>query len=134
MFYEAKLKVERENAKGELKSVSEHYIIDGCELFCETEAKALGLYNGNCDVFSIVRSKICEIVNAKEEDKPFFRATLINVFTNDDGSEKETPYPVLVCAKDLKEANRIVEDYMKQGLSDFRLDGIVKTKILDVLT
>lgn len=132
MFYEIKLKVEKENAKGEIKEVKEHFITD-VDLFCEAEAKGLELYNGKCDVFSIIRSKIREIVNDKDEAKPFFKATLIDVFINDDGTEKENPYPVLVCAKDLNEANRIMEDYMRQGLSDFRLEGIVKTKILDVL-
>lgn len=133
MFYEAKLKVEKENKKGERKQVAEHFIIEGIDLFCEAEAKALELYNGNCDVFAIIRSKIREIVNEKEEDKPFFKATLIDIFVNEDGTEKETPYPVLVCASDMKEANRLMEEYMKSGMQDFRLEGIVKTKILDAL-
>lgn len=132
MFFEIKLKVEKENAKGELKGVREHFITD-VDLFCEAEARGMELYNGECDVFTIIRSKIREIVNKKEDDKPFFKATLIGVFTNDDGTEKETSYPILVCAKDLKEAQSIMNDYMKQGMQDLRLDGIVKTKILDVI-
>lgn len=132
MWYEIKLKVEKENAKGEMKEVKEHFITD-VDLFCEAEAKGIGLYNGNCDVFSIIRSKIREIVNNKEEGKPFFKATLIDVFINDDGTEKETPYTVLVCASDLAEANRLMEDYMRQGMQDFRLEGIVRTKVIDVL-
>lgn len=133
MYYEVKLKVERQNKKGEMKQVTEHFIIEGIDLFCEAEAKAMELYNGNCDVFAITRSKIREIVNRKEEDKPFFKATLIDIFTNDDGTEKETPYPVLVCANDLTEANKLIEEYMRQGMQDFRLDGIIKTRILDLL-
>lgn len=132
MFYEIKLKVEKENAKGEVKEVKEHYITD-CELFANAEYTGMNEYDGKCDVFSIIRSKIREIVNDKEEDKPFFKATLIDIFVNDDGTEKETPYPVLVCAKDIKEANKLMEDYIRQGLTDMRLDGITKTKILDVL-
>lgn len=132
MWYEIKLKVEKENAKGEMKEVKEHFITD-VDLFCEAEAKGIGLYNGNCDVFSIIRSKIREIVNNKEEGKPFFKATLIDVFINDDGTEKEPPYPVLVCASDIAEANRLMEDYMRQGMQDFRLEGIVRTKVIDVL-
>lgn len=115
-----------------MKEVKEHFITD-VDLFCEAEAKGMELYNGNCDVFSIIRSKVREIVNTKQEDKPFFRATIVDIFVNDDGTEKETQYPVLVCAKDVAEATRLVEDYMKQGLSDMKLDGITKTKILEVL-
>lgn len=74
MFYEIKLKVDKENGKGEKKEVVEHFITD-VELFAEAEAKGLEQYNGDCDVFSITRSKVIEIVNEKEEGKPFYKAT-----------------------------------------------------------
>lgn len=133
MFYEAKLKVEKENKKGERKTVTEHFIIEGIDLFCEAEAKAMEQYNGECDVFAITRSKVREIVNPKEEDKPFFRAVIISVFVTDDGTEKELTYPVLVCAKDMTEANKLIKEYMSQGLNDMKLKEIKETKIIDVL-
>ena len=132
MFYEIKLKVEKENSKGEMKEVIEHFITD-VELFAEAEAKGLLQYNGNCDVFSITRSNVVEIVNEKEEDKPFYKATLIDIFIDDNGNEKETKYYNLVCAKDITEANRLMQEHMRQGLNDMRLDGIVKTKIMDLI-
>lgn len=132
MLYEFKVKVERENAKGELKQVSEHYIIDGCELFAEVEAKALEEFGAECDVFAITRSKIKEIVNQKDIDKPFFKATVVDVYTDDNGEEKESSCQVLVCGKNVAEATKIIEEYLKTGF-DMRLDGIVKTKILDLL-
>ena len=124
MFYEIKLKVEKENSKGEMKEVIEHFITD-VELFAEAEAKGLEQYNGNCDVFSITRSNVVEIVNEKEEGKPFYKATLIDIFIDDNGNEKET--------KDITEANRLMQEHMRQGLNDMRLDGIVKTKIMDLI-
>lgn len=81
MFYEIKLKVEKENSKG----------------------------------------------------KPFYKATLIDIFIDDNGNEKETKYYNLVCAKDITEANRLMQEHMRQGLNDMRLDGIVKTKIIDLI-
>lgn len=132
MFYEVKVKVERENSKGELKKVTEHYIVDGCELFAEIEAKAFEEFGNDCDVFFIARSKIVEIVNGKEIGKPFFKATVVYTFTDDDGNEKETKYQMLVCAKDITEANRIMTEHLKQGY-DSVLDSITKTKILDLL-
>lgn len=131
MFYEIKLKVQKENAKGEMKETAEHYITD-VELFSEAEQKGMELYNNDCDVFSVIRSKIKETVNGKEEGKPFFKATVTDTFTDDEGNEKDNSYFVLVCAKDIPEANRLMESYLAQGF-DMRLDGIVKTKILDVL-
>lgn len=133
MFYEIKLKTEKENAKGETKEVAEHYITDA-ELFSEAEQKGLELYANKCDVFAVSRSKIREIVNLgdKTEENHFFKATITDVFTDDAGNEKETKYFVLVAAKDIPEANRRMEDYLRQGF-DMKLDGIVKTKILEVL-
>lgn len=133
MFYEIKLKTEKENAKGETKEVAEHYITDA-ELFSEAEQKGLELYANKCDVFAVSRSKIREIVNLgdKTEENHFFKATITDVFTDDAGNEKETKYFVLVAAKDIPEANRRMEDYLRQGF-DMKLDGIVKTKILDVI-
>lgn len=132
MYYEVKVKVERENAKGEMKQVAEHYIVDSCELFAEIEAKAMEEFGAECDVFFIARSKITEIVNQKEVCKPFFKATVVDTFTDDEGNEKETKYQMLVCAKDIAEANKLMSEHLKQGF-DMRLDGIVKTKILDIL-
>lgn len=131
MFYEIKLKVQKENAKGEMKEVTEHYITD-VELFAEAEQKGMELYNNDCDVFSVIRSKIKEIVNGKQEEKPFFKATVTDTFTDDEGNEKDSKYFVLVCAKDIPEANKIMDEYLNQGF-DMKLDGIVRTKILDVI-
>jgi hypothetical protein len=66
MFYEIKLKVDKDNGKGEMKEVVEHFITD-VGLFAEAEA------------------------------------------------------------------NRLMQEHMRQGLNDMRLDGIVKTKIIDLI-
>lgn len=133
MYYEIKIKTEKENAKGEMKEVTEHYITN-VELFAEAEQKGMEMYNNECDVFSIVRSKVSEIVNEsdKTDENHFFKATIVDTYTDDSGNEKETKYYVLVSAKDIPEANRRMEDYLRQGF-DMKLDGIVKTKILDVI-
>lgn len=132
MYYELKIKVDKENKKGEMKSVTEQFITD-CDLFANAEYTGLNEYDGKCDVVAIKRSPIREIVNTKEEGKPFFRATIVQIFTNDDGTEKELLYPVLVCASDMKEANKLMEEYIKAGLNDMKLKEIKETKILDVL-
>lgn len=132
MLYELKLKTKKLSDNGEEKEVIERYITD-VEFFAEAEAKGMEQYNGECDVFAISQSKIIEIVNKKEGDKPFFKATIINTYIDDAGNDKEMKYPVLVCAKDIIEATKLMQDYMRQGLEDMRLDAIQKTKILDVL-
>lgn len=133
MLYEVKLRIENENSKGELKKVVEHYIIDKCELFAEAEMRALQEHDNNCEVFYIAQSKIVEIVNQKEDDKPYFKAMVVSVSIDDDGAERETTYSVLVCAENIKEANKLMEEYLKQGMTDMSVSGITKTKILDLL-
>ncbi len=133
MLYEIKLKVEKTLDSGEQKEVKEHYIVDA-ELHGEAETKGYELYpNMTVDVTAVFRSDIREIVNEKEDDKSFFKATVIDVFTDlDTGKEKETKYQMLVCAENIVEATNIMNQHLEQGY-DMRLDGIKRVKILDYI-
>lgn len=133
MLYELKLRVKRINEKGEEKDVTEQYITD-VNLFAEAECKGLEIYKGECEVIAITRSNVREIVNPERDGvHTFYRATIVDIYTNDNGDEKELKYHVLVLADSLQEATNLVQNYMKQGLQDMRLDGVVKTKILDII-
>lgn len=133
MLYEIKLSVEKTLDSGEQKMVKEHYICDA-ELHGEAEKIGFELYpSQQIDVFAVFRSDIHEIVNEKEDDKPFYKATVIDVQSDlDTGKEKELKYQMLVCASDIVEATAIMNEYIKQGY-DMRLDGIRRVKILDYI-
>ena len=131
MVYEVTLAVDKLNEKGEPKRCIEKYITDKM-LFAEAEAIGLALYNNECDVTAIKRSKISEIINDKEEDKPFFKAVVCTVITNEDGSEKEVDSHILVCEKDVKSATEKVVEYAKRNFG-MELKSISRTKILDFL-
>ena len=131
MFYEVTLSVDKLNEKGEPKRCIEKYITDKM-LFAEAEAIGLALYNNKCDVTAIKRSKISEIINDKEEDKPFFKAVVCTVITNEDGSEKEVDSHILVCEKDVKSATEKVVEYAKRNFG-MELKSISRTKIVDLL-
>lgn len=132
MLYESRLKVEKVLPSGEQAEVKEHFILDA-ELFAEAEKISYDLYpNHNIDVFSVCRSDIKEIINEKEEDKPFFKATVIDAVTDDNGKEKEMKYQMLVCAENIVEATTLINEYIKQGY-DMRLDGIRRVKIVDYI-
>lgn len=133
MLFEAKLKVEKTLDSGEVKEVTEHYILDA-ELFAEAEKIMFEQYpNLKIDVFAVFRSKIREIINDKEEDKPFYKATVIDIFTDENtGKEKETKYELLVCAESVAEATAITTEYLKQGYN-LRLDEIKRIKIVDYI-
>lgn len=132
MLYETKLSVEKPGDKGESKIVKEHYIMDA-ETHGDAENTAYKLYDGlkgELDVFAVFRSDIREIINEKEDDKPFFKATVIDITIDDSGKEKETKYQMLVCASNIVEATSIIQEYLKQGYN-MRLDGIRRVKIVD---
>lgn len=131
MYYEVTLAVDKLNEKGEPKRYIEKYITDKM-LFAEAEAIGLALYNNECDVTAVKRSKISEIINNKEDDKPFFKAVVCTVITNDDGSEKEVDSHILVCEKDVKSATEKVVEYAKRNFG-MELKSISRTKILDFL-
>lgn len=139
MYYEIKLTVGKEvpckasktgATASETKQVGEHYISD-CDNVADAYYKTLELHP-TCEVKSVAVSKIKEIVNDKVENKPFFKATVTDVFTDDEGNEKENKYYILVCAKDVSEATKLMTEYLSQGY-DMRLIAITRTKILDLL-
>ena len=120
------------NEKGEDKTIKEKYIVEG-EIFADVELKMFQLWNNENDVTAISRSKISEIVNEKEEDKPFFKAEVIDVFTDENtGEEKEILYQMLVCASDVQDAVNKMNAWLKQGYN-MTLKGVTKTKIVDYI-
>ena len=135
MYYEITDRVKRVKDDGTEKEVNERYITD-CLTFAEAEQKGMEAYsadNTDGDVVAVKRSNVREIVNENEEKQHYFKATIVDTFTDDNGNEKELKYYVLIRADNLTEATAKANEYMRQGLEDLRLDGIVKTNILELL-
>ena len=135
MYYEMTTKVSRVKDDGTEKEVTERYITD-CLTFEEAERKGMETYsadNTEGDVIAIKRSNVREIVNENEEKEHYFKATIVDVFIDDNEKEKELKYYVLIRADNLTEATAKANEYMRQGLDDMRLDGVLKTKILELL-
>ena len=136
MYYEITDRVKRVKDDGTEKEVNERYITD-CLTFAEAEQKGMEAYsadNVDGDVVAVKRSNVREIVNENEEKQHYFKATIVDTFIDDKTEkEKELRYYVLIRADDLSEATAKAKEYMRQGLQDMRLDGIVKTNILELL-
>lgn len=136
MFYEATTKVTRTNERGEEKQVIERYLIDSCLTFKEAEERAAKTYaydNTDGDVVAIKRSNLYEIVNENANKEKYFRAKLGSVFVNDNGKEKMTYYHVLLSADNMDEAQKIMKEYMNQGMNDFVLVEVKESKYNDVI-
>lgn len=132
MLFEIRCLYERETPKGEMKQVSELYLFDA-ELVSECEARMLEEIDG-CEVTCVCRSKIIEIVNPNVTGGAYYKAKITETTVNEDGSESSKSYQVLCNAENLPKATEVFQGYIKQGLNDFVIDSITKTKIVDVLT
>lgn len=133
MYYETTIKRVITDKKGNDKEVAEKYICDKCELFADAEERMLEQFNNECDVTAIKRSPIREFANKPCDDAAIYIATITDTFVRDDDSESKTHYKVALYAMSVTDANKVVQEYMAQGLSDMECDKIEKTTFLEVI-
>ena len=133
MYYEVTLKVTKQDNKGNDKEVKENFLVENTELWQEVENRALELYNGECDIVAMKRSSVIEVVNEKKEDTPIFKAKLISTYVDEKGKEKEKSWIVALFAADMNEANKKMQEYIKQGMEDLTLREIKQTNLLEII-
>lgn len=133
MYYEVTIRRTVVDKNGNDRSVTEKYICENIELFAEAEQRVLEYFNAECDVTAIKRSPIREFANKPCDDAAIYIATITDTFVRDDGSENKTHYKVALYAKSVTDANKVVQEYMAQGLSDMECDKIEKTTFLEVI-
>lgn len=137
MFYEIAIKVRKTLENGKEKDVIERYMSD-CESFTEAESKGVDEYSQyqmDGEVVAIKRSNVYELVNEVHggNDK-LFKAKIVSIFVDEvTAKEKEQPYHVLVWASDMDDANKKMQEYMKQGMDDLILREIRETKFIDII-
>lgn len=137
MYYQIKTKHETVNPKEKTVSITEEFLVENCELHGEAEAKGYAYgaeYSFDAfDVTNVKRSNIREFINNGTQGEVIFIATIVDIFTNDDGTTKELKYYVGVFSDNIDEATRKVKEYMQQGLNDMELREIKQTKIVGIL-
>ena len=139
MFYHVKVRFSSVNEIGAKIKEKHEVLVDNCEFFAEAEKKALDEFIyagvGDVEVTNMKRSNIMEFANSPQgdDDKNIYTATIVSIFVEENGKEKETKYHVGVFAKSVNDATSIVQQYMKMGLQDMRLVSVKETKIESVL-
>lgn len=120
---------------GMQKKATEYYLVDALS-FTEAEARIVEemrpLITDAFKVESIKREPLSEIFFNENGDK-YYKAK-VNYITLDErsGREKKQPAYMLMQAGDLDEAKRVLEEGMKGTLSDYAVESIKETKIVDV--
>ena len=139
MFYHVKVQFSSVNESGARIKEKHEVLVDNCEFFAEAEQKVLDEFiyagTGDVEVTNMKRSNIMEFANSPQggNDDNIYTATIVSIFVEENGKEKETKYHVGVFAKSVNEATSIVQQYMKMGLQDMRLVLVKETKIESVL-
>lgn len=133
MYYEVTLKVTKQDNKGNDKEVKENFLIENAELWSEVEQRGLELYNSEADIVAMKRSSVIEVVNEKKEDTPIFKAKLISTYVDEKGKEKEKSWVVALFAADMNEANKKMQEYIKQGMENLTLREIKQTNLLEII-
>ncbi len=135
-YFETTVKYETTADNGRVVKVSEKYLIDALS-FTEAEAKTCEhvkpFISGEFIVSAIKRAKVNEIFYNETGDK-WFRAK-VNFITLDEekGVEKKTSVNMMIQAEDLKQARETLEQRMKDSMSDYEVEAVAETKILEVI-
>jgi hypothetical protein len=134
-MYEIQITFVKVDSKGNDRNVKENLILEHAESFADAEQIGYDYGSGltGLDVVAIKRSKIKEIANERtSDDEKVFLATLVDVFLNEDGTEKEMKYTIAFFSKNMATANVYINEYAKQGYN-MSITKIVESKYDDVL-
>lgn len=136
MIYEGTIKYETVTSKGNTKTVSERYLIENVDTFSQAEIAlttyALAGSISDVDVVSLKRSKIKEIANKNRDTEPMFIATLVDVFTDESGIEKELTYDIAFFALNIEKAHDFIRLYAQQGYC-MEMRALKQAKFIDVI-
>jgi hypothetical protein len=134
-MYEIQISYVTVDSKGNDRNTKENLILEHAESFADAEQIGYDYGSGltGLDVVAIKRSKIKEIANERtSDDEKIFLATLVDVFLNEDGTEKEMKYTIAFFSKSMASANAYINEYAKQGYN-MSITKIVESKYDDVL-
>ena len=131
MLIEVKVKVARV-IDGKTRKRTETYVVNNCELYSNAEYRVMSILiheqeEGTVESFEIQSLKLSQIKEIDDQSIdnsiPSFIATLIDIFHQDDGTEKKLRYKVLLWADNLTAANRRANELSHHGY-DMQIEGI----------
>ena len=134
-WYECKIKYEKTLETGTQKKVTEAYLVDAMT-FTEAENRIIEEMTpfivGEFEVTAVKKERISEMFIDPQGDK-WYRAK-VNFITLDEksGAEKKTASVMLVQASDFQRAVKNLEDGMKGTMSDWEINTIAETALMDV--
>lgn len=135
MIHEVTIAFTVDGKNGKEKTVKEQYIVDNRNLFAEAEGAMYVSFDGykDLDVIAVKRSRIKELANSRtNEDEKMFIATLVDIFHDPEGNDKEIKYQVAFYSQNMSTAWAFIREYISQGYN-MKIACIKETKFIDIV-
>ena len=136
-WFETIVRYDKTMESGEVKKVSETYVVDAIT-FGEAEENiaeiAKSYASGDFDIKNINPAPYSEIFFADEDtDDKYYRVKLAFITIDErTGKEKKSKVTYLVQAGSLEQARMNTEEVMNGTMIDYEFVSVTETKILDV--
>ena len=135
-WYECRVRYERTMDNGRQKRVNEPYLVDALS-FTEAEeriTREMQAYAkaGDMEVTAIKKENLSEVLLDDDGDR--YYKVRVSFITLDEktGKEKKAPVHMLVQAGSIAEAKERLDQHMKGTMSDYRVESIGETGLMDI--
>lgn len=134
-WYECKVRYEKTLETGTQKKVTEAYLVDAMS-FTEAENRIIEemtpYISGEFEVSAVKKARISELFIDPEGDKWYRAKVMFITLDEKSGVEKKSASTMLVQASDFQKAVKNLEDGMKGTMSDWEINTISETALMDV--
>ncbi|EMR04795.1 DUF4494 domain-containing protein [Cesiribacter andamanensis] len=135
IWFQCKIKYQKEDENGRLKNVTEPYLVDAVS-YTEAEARIyqeLGsVIRGDFEVTSITKSKISDIFHY-DDAETWYKCKVTYIAADDEsGKEKKVTNQMLVSALDLKQACERLLESLEGILVQFEVVEIQQSPLVEI--
>ena len=134
-WFECKVRYEKMLETGTLKKVTESYLVDAMT-FTDAEARIIEemtpYISGEFEVTAVKKEHISELFHDPMGDKWYRCKVMFVTIDEKSGAEKKTASTMLVQAGTFQEAVKNLSDGMKGTMSDWEINTIAETALMDV--
>lgn len=137
-MFECKVKYTKvDSESGKEKKLTETYLVDAVD-FIEAQTRIHkemeSLTSSEFELQSIKRVKYAEIVQVDCENIIWYKAKVsFTAVDETSGKEKRTAFSILVTGSNVEEASQNIQNAFKDSMSDYTIEGITDSKIIDYL-
>lgn len=137
IYNQVKVRLDRVQEDGSTKQVSEVYLVETAHFGVAertVQEEIASSASGDFDIVAISRKNYAEVLRQQGETAEKWFHCRLNMITLDEksGREKKSPFDLLVNADTAMDAHNRVDEHMKGYISDYIVEKVEETKILEV--